>query len=60
MTKDSVNFGKNEWGQAWTFVIVARQRGWTVSDPENNGFGYPNVEITSKGIDAPDHYAPEG
>jgi hypothetical protein len=41
-------WGKHEFGNAWVFVWMARDHGWTVSDPEDNGFGYPHVTIFNR------------
>lgn len=42
--------------EAWTFVLMARLRGWVVSDPMHNGFqDVHNVTVWERGgLDHPD------
>lgn len=52
---DSIPFGGNE-GGAWCFMLLARQRGWDVTQPVPNGFGGWFVYIWSYGPeDAPEY-----
>lgn len=57
---ESVSCRDNE-AVAWTFVLTARSRGWTVSDPTHNGFGGIHVTIWQKGngdVNAPGRFKP--
>lgn len=44
----SVAAGKSE-ASGWAFVLGARSRGWIVSEPNSNGFGYWFVTVWEKG-----------
>lgn len=46
-------------GEAWTFVLVARQRSWVVSDPSYTGLDF-EVFVSYRGEDEPDAHNPEG
>lgn len=43
--------GKFDIGTALLFVMVARSRGWVVTEPRDNGFGYHHVGVLSRGED---------
>lgn len=43
--------GKDDYGTALLFVMTARQRGWVVTEPRDNGFGFHFVGVLSRGED---------
>lgn len=40
--------GKDDFGTALLFVMVARSRGWTVTEPHDNGFGFHFVGVLER------------
>lgn len=45
--------GPSDPAAAWTFVIIARQNGWVVADPNENGAGRAFVSV----FERPEEYA---
>lgn len=43
-------------GGAWTFVLLARMRGWKVSEPVPNRYGTFHVYVWERGPDDPHFY----